>query len=164
MFYIMTYENEDIMILDNHVDKNILGLKLKAMILDFFRFQKIELSYDELFAESDSFYLVKNQNDSISLYQKTIDTGYVYNTLEIKEVRVYYIKQHTKGNKVSVNLGDSNLHAQSAGDLFTEQKMKLKKTVIIRKEKKGFNLISELMNNSKFQNLRRFTNENHLDV
>lgn len=153
MYFILSYENEDISILDNHVDKKIIESKLKTLILEFFKSQKIELEYEELFKESDSFYLVKNENGSISLYRKTTDVGWIYNAIETKEVRVYYIKSNSE-NKPQINLSS----------LFDQQKSKLKKAVIIPKEKKDFNVISELLKDEKFLRLRASINPDDFSI
>lgn len=145
MFYIISYENEDISILGTHVSKQILESNLRTIILDFFKSKNIKLEYDELFKESNDFYLVKNENGSISLYQKTIDVGYIYNAVETREVRVYYIKSFEKTDRPKINLLG----------LFDQQKSKLKKTVIVPQKKKNeLDIMSELIKNTKFLRLR----------
>jgi hypothetical protein len=150
MFYIIYYENEDISILETHVSKNLLETKLRSIILDFFKSKNINLDYEELFDESDNFYLVNNENGSVSLYQKTTDIGYIYNAVKTREVRVYYIKSFENSNKPKM-----------IGDLFNQQKSKLKKTVLIPQKKDEFNIMSELINNPKFLKLRESTNNEH---
>lgn len=150
MFYTICYENEDVSIIDTHVSKEALQKNLEHSLLEFFKSNKIELKYDDLFKESDTFWLVKNENGSISLYEKTTISGYIYNSIETREVRVYYIKSFNKEEKPKMNLGT----------IFNQQKSKLKKAVIvpqpdnIKEQDKDFNLIDELLKNRKFLNIR----------
>jgi len=147
MFYLISYENEDVSILDMHASKPVLELNLRSNILDFFKSKNIEIEYEKLFQESDTFYLVKNENGSISIYQKTINTGYIYNEVETREIRVYYMKGFNKKEKPKINLEK----------VFIQQKSKLKKTVIIHQKKEEFNIMTELLKNPKFLKIRTLT-------
>src|SRR3989344_2478395 len=150
MLYILSYENEDISIIDSHVSKEILELKLQNILMNFFATKKIVLKYEELFKESDSYYLVNNDNKSISIYHKSIIPGYIYNSVETREICVYYIKSFDRNDKLKLNLEND----------FTQYKSKLKKTIVISEKKNDFNIMNELIKDPKFLKIRTFIEPN----
>ena len=162
MFYIVSYENDDVSIIAQHESESVLREQLKMILLDFFMSKDIKSEYDALFTDSQEYYLMKNYNGSITLYQKITKKGYIYSSSDNKRLCTYYIKPISAPPVLTTIPKPPMIMA----DMFIHQRNKLKplsanKSVEPEPE---YNIITELLKNPRFSNIRKFTKPVQADM
>jgi len=149
MYYIVSYENNMVKIIDEHPNRVILESKLVSLLCAFFKTRDIIKTPENLCEETANF-LVKKTEESTTVYEKTISIGYFYNSSTTKLLQTYYITSFASRDGLAPSCDTPNIL-----QLMNIQLMPLKKRLPI--EGKKFDIIEELRKSEKFSNIQKHT-------